>query len=161
MSRWPVSDQASNDFNRCRAASAHEEPYTPAPCEAYNAIERNRAQSGAIERIRDLIPEQEALITPDYYAPKNLSARAAVQPQSSVAKAVLEGDPANNIALEPGDVVTIFSKFSKDDLTVPVTRRSRLVRLEGEVNHAGVWMSTRHSPAKQCVSSSPGSADWR
>jgi len=80
---------------------------------------------------------------------------------SSVGKAVLEGDPANNIALAPGDVVTIFSKFSKDDLTVPVTRRSRRVRLEGEVNHAGVWMSTRRSPARRCVSSSPGSVDWR
>jgi len=34
-------------------------------------------------RIRDLIPGQEALITPDYDARNNLLARAAVQPQSS------------------------------------------------------------------------------
>lgn len=48
----------------------------------------------------------------------------------------LQGDPEQNLPLQPGDVVTIFSK---DDLQVPVSKKTKYVRLEGEINHAGVY----------------------
>jgi len=51
-------------------------------------------------------------------------------------KVVLEGDEQNNLALEPSDIVTIFSQA---DLEVPLDRRSKFVRLEGEFKAAGVY----------------------
>jgi polysaccharide biosynthesis/export protein len=51
-------------------------------------------------------------------------------------KLMLEGDERANLALEPGDIVTIFSQ---NDLAVPMARRSKLIRLEGEFASAGVY----------------------
>ncbi len=51
-------------------------------------------------------------------------------------KAVLEGDEANNLALEPDDIITIFSQ---SDVAVPQSQRARYVRLEGEVVRAGIY----------------------
>ena len=56
----------------------------------------------------------------------------------NLGKAVLQKDPAHNLALLPGDVVTILSQ---SDLLVPVERQSRLVRLEGEVAIPGVYQT--------------------
>ena len=54
----------------------------------------------------------------------------------NLGKAVLEGDPANNLELKPGDVVTTFSQA---DLRVPTAKQSKFVRLEGEFNAAGIY----------------------
>jgi polysaccharide biosynthesis/export protein len=54
----------------------------------------------------------------------------------NLGKAILQGDEANNIALAPGDVVTVYSQ---KDVRVPVARQTRLVGLEGEVNAPGVY----------------------
>ena len=54
----------------------------------------------------------------------------------NLGKAVLQRDPAHNLPLEPGDVVTILSQ---KDLRLPVDRQVRLVRLEGEVAAPGVY----------------------
>ena len=51
-------------------------------------------------------------------------------------KLVLQGDERNNLALEPGDVITIFSQ---NDLAVPLEKQSKFVRLEGEFKTAGVY----------------------
>ena len=54
----------------------------------------------------------------------------------NLGKVVLQGDEANNIALAPGDVVTVYSQ---KDVRVPVSRQTRLVSLEGEVNAPGIY----------------------
>jgi protein involved in polysaccharide export with SLBB domain len=51
-------------------------------------------------------------------------------------KAVLEGDAANNLELQPDDIITIFSQ---SDVSVPQSERARYIRLEGEVVRAGVY----------------------
>jgi protein involved in polysaccharide export with SLBB domain len=51
-------------------------------------------------------------------------------------KLVLDHDPAQNLALEPGDVVTIFSQA---DIRVPQAQRTKFVRLEGEFRQAGIY----------------------
>ncbi len=56
----------------------------------------------------------------------------------SLGKLVLQGDEQNNLALEPGDVITIFSQ---NDLAVPLEKRSKFVRLEGEFQTAGVYQA--------------------
>jgi protein involved in polysaccharide export with SLBB domain len=49
---------------------------------------------------------------------------------------VLNHDASQNLALEPGDVVTIFSQA---DIKVPQTQRTKFVRLEGEFKQAGIY----------------------
>jgi protein involved in polysaccharide export with SLBB domain len=51
-------------------------------------------------------------------------------------KLVLDHDTAQNLALEPGDVVTIFSQA---DIKVPQAQRTKFVRLEGEFKQAGIY----------------------
>ncbi len=130
-------------------------------------------------RIQDLIPDREALITPDYYKRKNqlvqllednkvkatiessgqLSARikglvdqinwdyAVIERLNkselrtqlipfNLGKAIVQKDPAHNIELLAGDVVTIMSS---EDVRLPAERRARLVRIEGEVASPGIY----------------------
>jgi protein involved in polysaccharide export with SLBB domain len=49
---------------------------------------------------------------------------------------VLNHDAAADLELRPGDVVSIFSQA---DFPVPIAEQTKLVRLEGEFAHAGVY----------------------
>jgi protein involved in polysaccharide export with SLBB domain len=49
---------------------------------------------------------------------------------------VLDHDAAQNLVLQPGDIVTIFSQA---DIKVPQTQRTKFVRLEGEFKQAGIY----------------------
>jgi protein involved in polysaccharide export with SLBB domain len=143
-------------------------------------------------RVSDLIPDREALITPDYYKRKNklvqsleVKLGADGQPEElsklkdtkdaganvasrinsmvdqinwdyavverlntkdlsvelipfNLGKAVLQKDPAHNLSLQPGDVVTIMSST---DVQLPAERKTRLVRIEGEVAAPGVYQA--------------------
>ena len=133
-------------------------------------------------RIRDLIPEREALLTPGYYARRNLLVRPDVQAQQesrtamrpqveinwdyasierlnpsdltttlipfNLGKAVLENDEKSNLVLQPGDVVTIFSK---DDIRVSVEKQTRFIRLEGEFSNSGVYQIIPGETLRQLV----------
>jgi protein involved in polysaccharide export with SLBB domain len=140
-------------------------------------------------RLKDVIPNQDALITRDYWRATNSianprasnnpgierqagSASAATQattaelrnqitrnaseinwdyaaiqrlnPQDlttrlipfDLGKLVLEGDEHSNLALEPGDIITVFSQ---NDLAVPLEKQSKFVRLDGEFQTGGVY----------------------
>ncbi len=54
----------------------------------------------------------------------------------SLGRAVLQRDPAHNLELQSGDVVTVYSQ---KDVRVPVARQTRLVAIEGEVAAPGVY----------------------
>jgi len=54
----------------------------------------------------------------------------------NLGRAIMHGDPSQNLELLPGDVVTIYSQ---KDVRVPVARQTRLVSLEGEVAAPGVY----------------------
>jgi protein involved in polysaccharide export with SLBB domain len=49
---------------------------------------------------------------------------------------ILDHDASQNLALMPGDVVTIFSQA---DIKVPQAQRTKFVRLEGEFKQAGIY----------------------
>ncbi len=51
-------------------------------------------------------------------------------------KLVLDGDETQNLELQPGDTITIFSKA---DIQVPQLQRTRFVRLEGEFVSSGIY----------------------
>lgn len=51
-------------------------------------------------------------------------------------KLVMDHDQSQNLLLQPGDVVTIFSQ---GDIHVPLSQQTKFVYLEGEFKHAGVY----------------------
>lgn len=134
-------------------------------------------------RVKDLIPEKEALITPDYWLRKNLIVRSGTSGEGqlrneikrsiaevnwdyavierlkqddlttnlipfNLGKAVLENDPAHNLLLRPGDVITVFSK---GDIQVPIAKQTKYVRLEGEIRNAGVYRVEPGETLRQLV----------
>ncbi|MGE5522829.1 MAG: SLBB domain-containing protein [Rhodospirillaceae bacterium] len=66
----------------------------------------------------------------------------------NLGKAILQGDLQNNLVLQPGDVITIFSK---DDIQVPVAKQNRFVRLEGEVANPGVYQVLPGETLRQLI----------
>jgi len=65
--------------------------------------------------------------------PQDLSTRLI---PFNLGMAILEHDSANNVALQPGDIVTVFSQ---SDLRVPELKQTKFVRLTGEFRAAGVY----------------------
>lgn len=63
-------------------------------------------------------------------------------------KAVIDNDPAHDLALRPGDVVTVFSTA---DMAVPSALETRLVRLEGEVATPGVYQAQPGETLRQLL----------
>jgi protein involved in polysaccharide export with SLBB domain len=51
-------------------------------------------------------------------------------------KLVREHDPSQDLELQPHDIITIFSQA---DIRVPQSQQTKLVRIEGEVQHAGIY----------------------
>lgn len=134
-------------------------------------------------RIRDLIPDKDALLTRGFFLRQNRAVRVEALQQGQLSasvrnlaeeinwdyavierqkrddltttlipfnlgKAVLESDPANNLVLEPGDIVTVFSKT---DIAAPAGRRPVVVRLEGEFNFAGVYQALPNETLRQLI----------
>ncbi len=60
----------------------------------------------------------------------------------------LQGDAEQNIALQAGDIVTIFSK---DDIQVPSAKKNNYVILEGEVASPGVYQVLPGEKLRQLV----------
>lgn len=121
-------------------------------------------------RVRDLIPDRDALIPPEFLRRKNelvqvvteLAARARIPTPLftdlnwdyavierlderdlttqvipfNLGRAVLQGDPEQNLELRPGDVVTLYTQR---DLRGPLARQTRLVTVDGEVASPGVY----------------------
>jgi protein involved in polysaccharide export with SLBB domain len=66
---------------------------------------------------------------------------------------VLNHDAAQNLALEPGDVITIFSQA---DIKVPQAQRTKFVRLEGEFKQAGIYSALPGETLPQLVARAGG-----
>lgn len=71
----------------------------------------------------------------------------------SLGLAIAGQDTPDNQRLEEGDVVTVYSK---DDIKVPLAKQSIYVRLEGEVNSAGVYKALPGETLRQLVARSGG-----
>jgi protein involved in polysaccharide export with SLBB domain len=123
-------------------------------------------------RVRDIIPDKDALISPEYWQRHNAAPIAGrvtgqerlridvkrtaeeinwdyavierINPQDlspqlipfNLGRAVLDGDPTHNLQLRAGDALTVFSK---EDITVPVAKQTKYIRLEGEVAVPGIY----------------------
>jgi polysaccharide biosynthesis/export protein len=106
-------------------------------------------------RLRNQIARNAAEINWDYAViqrlnPWDLSTNLV---PFNLGKLVLEGDEQNNLPLEPGDVVTIFSQ---NDLTVPLEKQSKFVRLEGEFRTAGIYQAEPGETVRHLVTRAGG-----
>jgi protein involved in polysaccharide export with SLBB domain len=54
----------------------------------------------------------------------------------NLGKLVIDHDASQDLDLQPGDIVTIFSHA---DIRVPIAQQTKYVRIEGEFNSAGVY----------------------
>src|SRR5438445_12180951 len=66
----------------------------------------------------------------------------------NLAKAVIDGDAEHNVLLQPGDIVTVFSK---EDIRVPISKQTQYMRLEGEFKSSGVHQIVPGETLKQLV----------
>src|SRR2546422_772831 len=66
----------------------------------------------------------------------------------NLGKAVIDGDPEQNLLLQPGDIVTVFSK---EDIKVPISKQTQYIRLEGEFKGAGVYQIGPGETLRQLV----------
>lgn len=70
-------------------------------------------------------------------------------------KLVLEHDATQDLVLEPGDTVTIFSQA---DIRVPLTQQTKFVRLDGEFARSGIYSVLPGETLRQLVHRAGGLA---
>ena len=68
-------------------------------------------------------------------------------------KLVLGHDTTQDLELQPGDVVTVFSEA---DIRLPIAEQTKVVRLEGEFAHAGLYTVNRGETLRQLVERAGG-----
>lgn len=71
----------------------------------------------------------------------------------NLGKAILEKDPAHNLELAAGDVVTVFSK---NDIAVPLEEKTVYVTLSGEVKVPGVYQLRPGETLKEAIKRAGG-----
>lgn len=100
-------------------------------------VGRTEAQRIREEQLKNDVKRSAAEINWEYAViqrmdPQDLSAHLV---PFNLGKAIA-GDEGQNIVLQPGDVITIFSQ---NDMQVPAGQQTKFVRLEGEFLTAGVY----------------------
>ena len=105
----------------------------------------------AINDVKNLLEE----INWDYASIERLNANEVktVLIPFNLGKAIKDKDPANNLTLLPGDVVTVFGV---KDLPVPVEKRSQFVRIGGEIKVPGYYQITPGETLNQLVKRANG-----
>ncbi|NYF78210.1 SLBB domain-containing protein [Granulicella arctica] len=74
----------------------------------------------------------------------------------NLGRVVIDSDNTQNLELQPGDVVTVFSKA---DIRVPQSQQTKYVRLEGEFKAAGTYSVAPGETLRQLVARAGGLAD--
>jgi protein involved in polysaccharide export with SLBB domain len=137
----------ANNAQSFPGASMANQPSYPAPFENRN---RNRVRD-VVDEVRSYAPE----INWDYAIiqrvnPKDLSSKLI---WLSPRKAIIEKDPASNLELEPGDIVTIFSQ---KEINVPQQDQSQYVIIEGEVMRPGVYKLEKNETLRSILKRAGG-----
>jgi polysaccharide biosynthesis/export protein len=100
-------------------------------------VGRTEAQRIKQEELKNEVKRSAAEINWEYAViqrinPEDLATRLV---PFNLGKAI-SGEDTENVVLQPGDVVTIFSQ---NDMQVPAAQQTKFVRLEGEFRTAGVY----------------------
>ena len=139
-----------NQLVQNRVATLKAQGYTPEQIQALERAQQlpddislsteiiaaDKSQSSTLDRVRGFTQQ----INWDYAVIERLN-KAELRTQLipfNLGKAIVQKDPAHNLELQAGDVITIMSSA---DLRLPVERQTRLVRIEGEVVAPGVYQA--------------------
>ena len=141
--RTPDGNTYGRDRNMAQDGSNTQFPPENLPEEGTYGRDRKLLQNGtnrqvSADQIINDVKNQLNEINWDYAAIERLDAkelRTTLIP-FNLGKAIKDKDPANNLTLQAGDVVTIFSV---NDLPVPAEKRSQFVRVGGEVMVPGIY----------------------
>ena len=127
-----LQQQSSNDYP---SAAMRKLPDTRASAEA--------GTLGGIE-VNNPMGRETALLRPAFETDWNYAVIERLDTATmatsllpfDLGKLVLSHDASQDLELQPGDIVTVFSQ---DDIPQPMDRQTKYVRLEGEFAHAGVY----------------------
>jgi protein involved in polysaccharide export with SLBB domain len=113
-------------------------------------VGRTEAQRIKQEELKNEIKRSAAAINWEYAVvqriiPEDLSTQLL---PFNLGKAIA-GDEGQNLLLEPGDVITIFSQ---NDMQVPEGQQTKFVRLEGEFHSAGVYQAEPGETLRHLIS---------
>jgi protein involved in polysaccharide export with SLBB domain len=102
-------------------------------------VGRTEAQRIKQEQLKNQVRRSGAEINWDYAVIQRLNVEDLTTHlvPFNLGKAIA-GDPKENVDLQPGDIVTIFSQA---DMQIPTASQSKFVRLEGEFKSAGVYQA--------------------
>ena len=102
-------------------------------------VGRTEAQRIKQEQLKNQVRRSGAEINWDYAVIQRLNVEDLTTHlvPFNLGKAIA-GDPTQNVDLQPGDIVTIFSQA---DMQIPTASQSKYVRLEGEFKSAGVYQA--------------------
>lgn len=133
----PNSAPGNNTANNAGSNTGNNSAATTPEQEQQALREREaKSQRSTLDRVRGFTEQ----INWDYAVIERLN-KAELRTQLipfNLGKAIVQKDPAHNLELQPGDVITIMSSA---DLRLPVERQTRLVRIEGEVVAPGVYQA--------------------
>ncbi|MGC9157837.1 MAG: SLBB domain-containing protein [Terracidiphilus sp.] len=138
-----ASDTEPSSMNSSPSLSAEYNSSAPAQNAAQD---RQPEEAGTLSSIGAAHPAGGAtdLLRPAFETDWNYAVIERLNPSTmttslipfDLGKLVLDHDPAQDLELEPGDIVTVFSQ---DDIPQPIEQRTKYVRLEGEFKHPGVY----------------------
>ena len=118
------------------SAGASANQLTPEQQQQLNREREARVQRNVTDRVRSFQDQ----INWDYAVIERLNKnelRTQLIP-FNLGKAIVQKDPAHNLELQEGDIVTIMSSA---ELRLPVERQTRVVRIEGEVAAPGLYQA--------------------
>jgi protein involved in polysaccharide export with SLBB domain len=110
-----------------------------------------KSEESLVDRIGGLIEE----VNLDYAVIERINRadlKVSVIP-FNLGKVLANPKDAENLELQPGDVITVFSV---KDLRVPISRRQVFVRIEGEVNRPGVYQVSPGEGLTQLIQKAGG-----
>lgn len=130
----PANKSSIDNVPANAGASANQ--LTPEQQQQLNREREARVQRNVTDRVRSFQDQ----INWDYAVIERLNKnelRTQLIP-FNLGKAIVQKDPAHNLELQEGDIVTIMSSA---ELRLPVERQTRVVRLEGEVAAPGLYQA--------------------
>ncbi|MGA3049778.1 MAG: SLBB domain-containing protein [Terracidiphilus sp.] len=130
----PTSPNDLQDANSSRTGSQNSGPTRSNGAVGSQIVQVSSAGQSKKNEVRLLAPD----INWDYAVIERLDSESLKTSLISfdLGKLVLNHDASQDIALQPGDTITIFSQA---DIAVPLDRQTKYVDLEGEFVHSGVY----------------------
>lgn len=160
--------QSDRDPNAASGFQAQPSPSEDDPSAAMQKVSQAPASLeagslGGIE-VNSRMGVQTALLRPASETDWNYAVIERLDPATmatslipfDLGKLVLGHDASQDLQLQPGDIVTVFSQ---DDIPQPMDRQTKYVRLEGEFAHAGVYSVLPGETLRSLVARAGGLTD--